>query len=274
MLGFVIRICASMRTLSAIALLLVWVLTVGLSKPVFAKTLPTAGEPPEIHWTYQAETGPEFWGQLDAGFATCASGQSQSPIDLTGAQDADLLNPEFHYEPVPLNLLNNGHTVQVPYAPGSYVLLDGSRYDLLQFHFHSPSEHAIGGRAEGAELHLVHQSESGELAVVAVLLHADDEDDTAAYQPISQNLPLKAGDKVRTGKTINAEALLPLRTTTYRYSGSLTTPPCSESVTWLVMSEPVSLSTGQLAQYEKLLSHNNRPLQLTNKRLVKLDTSF
>ncbi len=241
--------------------------------PSLADISPPTTESPEIHWTYQADTGPDFWGNLDAGFAACSVGQAQSPIDLTGAEDADLLNPEFHYQPVPLNLLNNGHTVQVPYAPGSYVLLDGSRYDLLQFHFHSPSEHAIGGTAEGAELHLVHQNEVGELAVVAVLLHADDEKDAIAYQPISQNLPLKAGDKVRTDKTINAESLLPSHTTTYRYSGSLTTPPCSESVTWLVMSEPVSLSSRQLSQYEQLLNHNNRPLQKLNQRFVRADIS-
>jgi len=269
-----------MRTFrAALAVLIIGLFWLCLPKQVFADSAPPAAEPPaiepaEIHWSYQADTGPDFWGDLDAGFVTCSSGRAQSPIDLTGAEDTDLLDPEFHYEPVPLNLLNNGHTVQVPYAPGSYFMLEGKRFDLLQFHFHSPSEHAIGGHAEGAELHLVHQNGAGELAVVAVLLHADNDNDAIAYQPISQNLPLKAGDKVRTDKTINAEALLPPRTTTYRYSGSLTTPPCSESVTWLVMSEPVSLSAAQLAQYEKLLNHNNRPLQLVNERFIQLDTSF
>lgn len=264
-----------MRTLRAsFVVLLIGLFGLCLPQPSFANIAPPATEPPDIHWTYQSETGPDFWGNLDTGFATCSSGQSQSPIDLTGAEDIDLLDPEFHYEPVPLNLLNNGHTVQVPYAPGSYVLLDGDRFELLQFHFHSPSEHAIGGQAEGAELHLVHQNEAGDLAVVAVLLHADNDNDAVAYQPISQNLPIKAGGKVRTDKTINAKMLLPPHATTYRYSGSLTTPPCSESVTWLVMSEPVSLSLEQLAQYENLLNHNNRPLQFLNKRSLQLDTSF
>lgn len=259
---------------SLAGLLLIGLSCLCLPTASFADMPPSATESPEIHWSYQSETGPDFWAELDAGFATCSSGLAQSPIDLTGAEDADLLNPEFHYQPAPLNILNNGHTVQVPYAPGSYVVIDGNRYDLLQFHFHSPSEHAIAGKSERAELHLVHQNEAGELAVVAVLLHPDDKNANTAYQPIAQNLPLKAGDKVRTGSTIDAAALLPANTKTYRYSGSLTTPPCSEAVTWLVMSEPVSLSTEQLTQYEKRLNHNNRPLQFKNKRSIQLDTSF
>lgn len=176
---------------------------------------------------------------------------------------------------LPLNLLNNGHTVQVPYAPGSYVNIDGKQYNLLQFHFHSPSEHAVEGVAQSAELHLVHQSEAGELAVVAVLLQGDAQQtgDVAGYRELSQALPAKAGDKVRTEKMINAQSLLPEKTTTYRYSGSLTTPPCTESVIWLVMTEPVRLPMQQILQYEQLLNHNNRPLQQLNSRRVQMDMS-
>ncbi|MGD1896445.1 MAG: carbonic anhydrase [Phormidesmis sp.] len=263
-----------MRVLRASIITVVAVLSLYVCSSLFLETADaeTANAISEINWTYQGETGPDFWADLDTDFAACKSGQSQSPIDLTGAKAVDLLNPEFHYEPVPLNLLNNGHTVQVPYAPGSYLMLEGQRYDLLQFHFHSPSEHAIDGQSEPVELHLVHRNEVGELAVVAVLLHAD-EVTGAAYQLMSQNLPYKAGDKVRTDATINAEDLLPQQTTTYRYSGSLTTPPCSESVTWLVMSQPVSLPNEQLTQYEKLLNHNNRPLQSLHKRSIQLDAS-
>lgn len=231
------------------------------------------------NWTYKNETGPNYWSSLDTSFTACSSGLSQSPIDLTLAIATDLPNPDFHYEPVPLNLLNNGHTVQVPYAPGSYMLLDGQQYNLLQFHFHSPSEHALDGKIQSAELHLVHQSESGELAVVAVMLQPDeslDESDqaTIAFSILSGNLPEKAGDKIRTGKMINAQTLLPSKATTYRYSGSLTTPPCTESVTWLVMTEPVTLSVQQLAEYERLLHNNHRPLQRLNQRAIQLDTSL
>jgi len=230
---------------------------------------------PTTQWSYLDDTGPDHWAELDPSFDICASGKAQSPINLTAAEGADLTNPDFHYEPVPLNLLNNGHTVQVPYAPGSYITLGGVKYNLLQFHFHSPSEHAVDSQSQAVELHLVHQSEAGELAVVAVMLHAEDDELSTheSFKVLSQHLPLKNGDKVRTEKTINAQTLLPKQTTTYRYSGSLTTPPCSESVTWLVMTEPVTLSNAQAAQYERLLNRNNRPLQQLNKRSVQVDIS-
>lgn len=269
-----------MRLFRTLAIIFVSLFTLSVTSPSLAETSPAAL--PDVQWTYQAETGPDFWGELNPEFATCTSGKSQSPIDLVGAEDADLLNPEFHYDPVPLNLLNNGHTVQVPYAPGSYIVLEGTRYNLLQFHFHSPSEHTVKGQQEIAELHLVHQNEAGELAVVAVLLHSHEQGNrdsreqasTTAYRDLIQNLPMQAGDKVRTDKSINAQSLLPQQTTTYRYSGSLTTPPCSESVTWLVMSQPISLPSEQLTPYEKLLNHNNRPLQSIHKRSIQLDTSL
>jgi len=235
--------------------------------------------PAEVPWTYQDLTGPDYWSELDPSFATCTSGQSQSPIDLSAADSIDLVDPDFHYESVPLNLLNNGHTVQVPYAPGSYIVLNEKKYNLLQFHFHSPSEHAVAGEGRSAELHLVHQSDAGELAVVAVLLESDRKStnsstqDLTGYRELSRALPASAGDKVRTDKTINASSLLPDKTTTYRYSGSLTTPPCTESVIWLVMTEPISLPAGQILQYERLLNHNNRPLQSLNFRKVQMDAS-
>lgn len=264
------RACIITLTLFAASLLM-------LCLPLRAHAQPSTPTPNEINWTYGDntgnDTGPDAWANLSPDFATCASGKSQSPINLTATTDADLVNPDFHYERAPLNLLNNGHTVQVPYAPGSYLTLDGQRYNLLQFHFHSPSEHAVDGKPWDAELHMVHQSDDGELAVVAVLLQADDTEKNTHYQTLSANLPKKSGDKIRTGEMINAQSLLPTQTTTYRYSGSLTTPPCSESVTWLVMTEPVSLTSQQLASYKKLLNNNNRPLQLLNKRSVKIDIS-
>lgn len=237
----------------------------GISSPAIAT--------PETPWTYQSTTGPDHWAELDPTFKACASGKGQSPINLTAAEFADLTNPDFHYEPVPLNILNNGHTVKVPYAPGSYIILEGDRYNLLQFHFHSPSEHAVEGKPWDAELHLVHQSDEGDLAVVAVLLQTDDVNGTVEYASLSQSLPTKAGDRIRTQQTINAQNLLPNKTTTYRYSGSLTTPPCSESVTWLVMTEPVSLSAAEIDGYKKLLNHNNRPLQQLNSRAIQMDMS-
>lgn len=263
------------RALIVMSVICISLLTGGHAIPwegfAIAQLLPEHSAP-AAHWSYQAATGPDHWAELDPTFATCKTGQGQSPINLTATESADLIDPEFHYRSAPLNLLNNGHTIQMPYAPGSYVTLDGQRYNLLQLHFHSPSEHAIDNQLSDAELHLVHQNDSGEIAVVAVLLQTDEVNDSAEdFELLSENLPAIAGDKIRTGKTINAQNLLPSQTTTYRYSGSLTTPPCSESVTWLVMSEPVSLPSVQMTRYKKLLNHNNRPLQLQQRRSVKMD---
>ncbi len=231
-----------------------------------------ATNPPEIHWTYQAHSGPDHWAELDSSFAACATGRSQSPIDLVVAPGTDLADPTFHYESVPLNLLNNGHTIQLPYAPGSYLILDDKTYNLLQLHFHSPSEHSIDSKPGSAELHLVHQSDDGELAVVAVLLQPSTTEFNSTYPPAA-DLPQNTGDKVKTDKTINAQTLLPEQTTTYRYSGSLTTPPCTESVHWIIMTEPVTLPPEQLSNYRTLLNNNNRPLQNLNKRTVRIDIS-
>lgn len=252
-----------------ITAVMVW-LCLGL--PLSAYAQPNENSP-DIHWSYQETTGPDHWAELTPDFAICASGQSQSPINLTAAAAADLVNPDFRYKSVPLNVLNNGHTMQIPYAPGSYLTLDGQQYNLLQFHVHSPSEHAIEGQSWDAELHLVHQNDAGALAVVAVLLQADNTQTDNSYSVLSENLPTKPGEKIRTGKLINAQSLLPNKTTTYRYHGSLTTPPCSESVTWLIMTEPLSLSTQQIDQYKALLNHNNRPLQALNHRSIQIDMS-
>ncbi|MEM8505086.1 MAG: carbonic anhydrase family protein [Cyanobacteria bacterium P01_D01_bin.1] len=228
--------------------------------------------PSEIHWTYQSSDGPNHWAELDSSFTTCATGQAQSPINFTKAKGENLPNLSFHYDFVPLNLLNNGHTIQLPYAPGSYMTLDDKIYNLLQLHFHSPSEHTIDSKQSAAELHLVHQSDDGELSIVAVLLQPSTNPTNVTY-PLATDLPQKAGDKVRTNKTINALTLLPEETTTYRYIGSLTTPPCTESVKWLVMTEPVTISTRELSYYKKLLNNNNRPLQRLNGRAIQLDIS-
>jgi carbonic anhydrase len=237
-------------------------------------------------WNYDAQRGPSHWADLDPSYGLCATGQAQSPIDLamdeTGddfadASLADLLPKlTFHYEPAPLNIMHTGYGIQVPYAPGSYLSLGEQRYDLRQFHFHSPSEHAINGQLWAGELHLVHQNESGQLAVVAVLLQSGSSRNQASamqasFAKLSRYLP-GVGEKVRTGEWMNARSLLPANTSTYRYQGSLTTPPCSESVTWLVLSEPVNLSAEQIAQYQSLLNHNNRPLQPRHQRPVQLSS--
>ncbi len=219
-------------------------------------------------WTYEGETGPEHWGELDPSYETCGSGKSQSPIDLTNADAQDLQNIVFHYQPTRIHLVNNGHTIQVNYDPGSYIEVEGKRYDLLQFHFHAPSEHAVDGKLYPLEMHLVHKNEAGELAVVAVFFDVGAENET--LNPIWNNMPAEKGEK-EVESEVNAIDLLPSVQTTYRYTGSLTTPPCTEGVSWFVMTTPIELSEGQITAFEKIYHGNNRPLQPLNGRKLTVD---
>jgi carbonic anhydrase len=221
-----------------------------------------ATHPP--HWTYEGEEGPIHWGELDASYATCGTGQEQSPIDVVSPVEQDLANISFHYQPSAVNILNNGHTVQVNYDAGSYIELDGARYDVLQFHYHAPSEHTVNGEAFPAELHMVHKNADGNLAVVGILLREGA--DNSAYDPFIDNLPASESEAKDAGVTVDAAELLPMEQTTYRYDGSLTTPPCSEGVKWLLMTTPVELSAEQLGKLDELFEANNRPVQLVGER--------
>lgn len=225
-----------------------------------------------VHWTYEGEEGPEHWGEIDPAYAVCSSGKSQSPIDVEAPAANDLANISFHYQPSKVNILNNGHTVQVNYDSGSYIELDGIRYDVAQFHYHAPSEHAVNGKLFAAELHIVHKNADGGLAVVGILL--DEGAENAAYEPFIANLPAEESEAHDAGVTVDAAGLLPSVQTTYRYSGSLTTPPCSEGVNWLLMTTPVKLSSQQLTALKSIFEDgNNRPVQPLNDRPLAEDTT-
>jgi carbonic anhydrase len=231
---------------------------------------PNTATPP--HWTYEGEEGPAHWGELDPSYAACGTGKKQSPIDVTSPKMEDLANIAFHYQPSEVNILNNGHTAQVNYDSGSYIELDGARYDVAQFHFHAPSEHSIDGKLFAAEIHIVHKNADGKLAVVGILLEDGVQND--AFRPFVGNLPEQKSDVKDAGVKINAADLLPAEQTTYRYTGSLTTPPCTEGVNWLVMTTPVELSVGQLHALESLFEGgNNRPLQALNDRTLTEDST-
>ena len=224
------------------------------------------------HWTYEGEEGPEHWGDLDPAYKFCGTGKNQSPIDVTAPVEQDLANIVFHYQPSEVNILNNGHTVQVNYDAGSYIELNGARYDVAQFHYHAPSEHAVDGKLFAAELHIVHKSADGSLAVVGILLDEGVQND--AYLPFTENLPAKESEATDAGVTINAADLLPAEQTSFRYSGSLTTPPCSEGVNWLLMTTPVEISTEQIEALTSLFEEgNNRPVQPLNDRPLTEDST-
>jgi carbonic anhydrase len=252
-----------------LGLLMIVALVLGACFPQIEDPHPTFTPAPP-HWTYEGEEGPEHWGNLP-GYETCGVGKSQSPIDISAPAEKDLANIVFHYQPSEVNILNNGHTVQVNYDAGSYIELDGVRYDVAQFHYHAPSEHAVDGKLFAAELHIVHKSADGKLAVVGLLFEEGSEN--AAIAPFVNNLPAQKADVKDAGVKINAAELLPAVQTTFRYSGSLTTPPCSEGVSWLVMTTPVQLSAAQLSALEGIFEGNNRPVQELNDRPLVEDST-
>lgn len=221
------------------------------------------------HWSYDEHTGPAKWGTLDPCFTSCSIGRMQSPIDLHDAKPRGLPPIVFHYRPAALHIVNNGHTVQVNYEKGSCIEVEGVRRDLVQFHFHAPSEHAVRGRQYAAELHLVHKNDRGQFSVVGVLI--DEGTTNPAYEPVWDHMPAEVGAETSAPVTVDAGALLPKVRTTYRYRGSLTTPPCTEGVEWFVMTQPVQLSPKQIDAFRRLFSGNVRPVQPVNARDVFTD---
>jgi carbonic anhydrase len=219
------------------------------------------------HWSYQGHGGPAEWGELDPAFATCQLGKLQSPIDIRGAKAADLPAIKFDYKPSPLRVIDNGHSIQVNYAPGSSIDVGGTRYELVQFHFHKPSEEKIDGNAHAMVAHLVHKGADGKLAVVAVLL--DDGGTNATIDTIWKNLPQEKGKEVAVNATVDAATLLPADHGYYTFQGSLTTPPCSEDVRWFVLKTPLKIAGSEITAFGKIYPMNARPSQPLNGRTLE-----
>ena len=219
------------------------------------------------HWSYEGEGGPAQWGAMKPEFAKCATGTRQSPIDIRDGIRVQLDPVQFDYKPSGFRVIDNGHTVQVNVAAGNAIEVMGRRYELQQFHFHRPSEERIDGRQFDMVAHLVHKDLEGRLAVVAVLL------DRGSAQPLVQtiwnNLPLEKGEEVPARGAIDLNALLPPDRSYFTYMGSLTTPPCSEGVLWMVMKQPVPISPEQIAIFSRLYPMNARPVQSASGRLIK-----
>jgi len=221
----------------------------------------------DSHWTYEGENGPDNWGKLKPDFAACAGGRRQSPIDIRDGFRVDLEPITFIYRPSQFRVVDNGHTIQVEVS-GSSISLLGRNYELAQFHFHRPSEERISGKASEMVAHLVHKAEDGKLAVVAVLLEKGAEN--PVIQTIWNNLPLEKNEYVTPpGLTIDVADLLPADRSYYTYMGSLTTPPCTEGVLWLVLKQPQQISPEQLAIFSRLYRNNARPVQASFGRMIK-----
>lgn len=222
----------------------------------------------EVHWGYEGEGAPAHWGTLKPEFELCGTGMSQSPIDLTKAFKADLNKIEFAYKDTPLKVINNGHAIQANYDPGSFVTIDGTQYQLLQLHFHAPSEHSVAGELYDMEMHLVHKCEKGTLAVVGVMMKKGKQNNV--IQAIWDNIPTEVSkENVVEGLSLNASGLLPKSAGYFHYYGSLTTPPCSENVNWSVMKTPIEVSEEQIAKFRTVMGvETNRPVQPLNYRFL------
>ena len=221
-----------------------------------------------LHWGYGGAENPSQWGSLNKDFALCELGRDQSPINIKNAVESTPAKINFDYKSSPLIVVNNGHTIQVNYAKGSTVTINGEKYALLQFHFHTPSEHEINDKATAMELHLVHRNEAGKLAVVGVMLNKGKAN--ALIEQVWQNIPATGKTNTVSDRLINAADFLPKSMAYYSYDGSLTTPPCSEGVKWNVFVEPMTISEEQIEAFEKIYQVDARPIQSTNRRIVRL----
>ncbi|KAG1682726.1 DNA topoisomerase 4 subunit B [Nymphon striatum] len=223
-----------------------------------------------LHWTYSGKEGPEFWGDISPKFTTCKSGKNQSPIDIKKPIHDTKLDPILYdYRMLtPSTMINNGHTVQVNMWSGGKITIDGIKFTLKQFHFHAPSENTVNGKHFPLETHFVHLSEKGEIAVIAMLYVPGKEDPTLAK--ILPTIPTKAGDSVKLDShSLKALEIEDKLKNYYRYNGSLTTPPCTEGVRWIVMKQPYSMSRKQYDTLKKALKvDNNRPVQALNARTI------
>jgi len=221
------------------------------------------------HWAYEGHGGPADWGTLAPEYGACGIGREQSPIDLAKPIAALAGRPAVNWKPVPLEIVNNGHTIQVNCANGGGIELDGIAYDLVQFHFHHPSEHTIDGVPFDMEIHFVHRAAAGALAVLGVMVRNGEADTT--LETIFRLMPPTGGATTRVETMLQPAALLPKDSASYRYAGSLTTPPCSEVVSWLVYRQPVSASVDQIDRFSRLFPNNARPPQPLNRRKLLLD---
>ena len=219
------------------------------------------------HWSYEGDKGPAKWGDLDAASKTCAIGAQQSPVDIMGPVKAQLPALRIDWPKRADTIVNNGHTIQLNFPEGDTLLVGDLKYNLLQLHFHRPSEHLVGGKGFAMEAHFVHRAAEGSgLAVVGVLMTAGAANE--AFAKIAATMPQAEGPAVKADAAIDPNALLPAERGYYRYTGSLTTPPCSEIVEWLVLATPISVAEADIASFAKLYPMNARPAQKDNRRYV------
>lgn len=225
------------------------------------------------HWDYGAEHGPAHWAEMSPEYIACAEGVRQSPIDLSSTASPAARNEAavaLHVDQAEhaTTAIDNGHTIQVDCEGEDALRFGEESFRLAQYHFHAPGEHTVDGRSFPMELHMVHRSESGRLAVLGLLIREGAAN--PAFEAVWSRLPEHAGEKVALQDVpLDVERLVPKNHVAWSYEGSLTTPPCSEGVRWLVLVEPITLSAEQIARFRGIISANNRPTQSLHDRAVR-----
>ena len=221
----------------------------------------------DLDWSYEGEGSPANWGKLKGEFATCATGRRQSPIDIREGIRVDLEPIQFDYKRTQFRVVDNGHTIQVNVGEGSTISILNRIYQLRQFHFHRPAEERINGKAFDMVIHLEHRDDQGKIAMVAVLLEKGAEN--PLIQTLWNNMPLEVNQDVIPSIAIDLNGLLPENRGYYTYMGSMTTPPCTEDVLWMVFKQPLPVSAEQVGIFSRLYKNNARPIQPANSRLIK-----
>ena len=227
-------------------------------------TVGAAAEGP--HWSYEGDTGPDKWGSLGGDGNVCSSGTQQSPVDISADMRAALPPLDVNWARKADTIVNNGHTIQVGFNDGGTLRAGRDIYRLKQFHFHHPSEHTIDGRRAAMEVHFVHEGEGGALGVVGVLMRQGRPN--RVFARIAETMPAKEGPAVPADPAIDPYGLTPFGGDYVRYAGSLTTPPCSETVAWMVLLRPIDVAASDIDAFAKLFSNNARPVQKLNRRFL------
>ena len=228
--------------------------------------LPAAAQ--QKDWSYEGKQGPMNWAHLDSSWRACGDGKQQSPIDIKGARLSPDAKPiEFHYISSSMILVNTGHTVEVQPKPGSYIIADGTRYELVEFHFHHPGEETVNGKLSDMSVQFVHKSADGRVAIIAVRLN-ETTNANVLLAGLWEHLPKTAGATDKMTQFLNPAALLPVDRGYWAYDGSLTAPPCTEGVRWFVMEQMVEISRDQRRAFAALYKVNSRLLQDRHGRKI------
>ncbi len=230
--------------------------------PAFAQAVKGNQTP---HWDYGSE-GPPKWGGLDRAFSICATGDQQSPVDLRDGIPAQIPPVRLDWKSGKFTVENNGHTIEAKVPPGSSVTIGADRFNLTQFHFHSPSEHAISGKRSAMEAHFVHTHDDGRIAVLGTLLEGGGRNE--AFSAVMKVAPAKAGEEAPTESAVDPRQMVPGSLDSWRYEGSLTTPPCSQIVSWVVFARTVPVAKSDIDVFRKIFAMNARPLQPRNRRYL------